>query len=161
MNIPDNFNTPTKEFVQAFTKFCLLYAKFGAKEINAYLDSIPVMIGKTDGKNLGTYIINKVVQAFEEEDKPFTKYELLTSKERRQEITEARMLVCVFIHNYVKLDNGKISAMFCKTRHFTKRALSDFSKLDETIPAHRKLLAKYHKIDTLVRAYVNFKPKSK
>ena len=87
MNIPDNFNTQTKEFVQAFTKFCLLYAKFGATEINSYLDSIPVMIGKTDGKHLGPYIINKVVQAYEESDKPFTKYELLTSKERGQEIT--------------------------------------------------------------------------
>ena len=161
MNIPDNFNTQTKEFVQAFTKFCLLYAKFGATEINSYLDSIPVMIGKTDGKHLGPYIINKVVQAYEESDKPFTKYELLTSKERGQEITEARMLVCVLVHNYVKLDNGKISAMFGRTRDFAKRALSQFLKLDKSIPAHRTLLAKYQKIDTLISAYVNFKPKSK
>lgn len=71
------------------------------------------------------------------------------------------MLLCVLVSKYVKLDNREISSMFNKSRDFAKRALSDFSKLDKTIPQHRKLLDKYKKIDTLVTAYVNFKPKSK
>ena len=161
MNIPNHFNSDTKEFVQVFTKFCLLYAKFGAKEINDYLDSIPMKMGKTDGKLLGPYIIGKITEAYEQAGTPFSSFELLNSKERRQEISEGRMLLCVLADKYIKLNNREISAMFNKSRHFAKRALSDFSKLDETIPSHRKLLEKYQKIDTLVNAYVNFKPKSK
>lgn len=161
MNIPNQFNMQTKEFVQVFTKFCLYLSKFGAKAMEDYLDSIPVKMGKTDGKHLGAYIINKIMQEYEHIEKPFTKYELYTSNERRQELSEARMLVCVFTHEYVKLDNVEISSMFNKSRDFAKRALSDFSKLDESIPAHRKLLEKHRRIDVLVSAYVNFKPKSK
>ncbi len=160
MNIPSNFNMQTKEFVQVFTKFCLLFAKFGAKEMNDYLDSIPVKMGKTDGRHTGAFIIHKVLMEYEQIEKPFSKFELYTSKERRQELAEARMLVCVFAHTYLKMDNGEISSMFNKSRDFAKRALSDFSKLDEAIPAHRKLIEKYKKIDTLISAYVNFKPKS-
>lgn len=161
MNIPDNFNMQTKEFVQVFTKFCLYLSKFGAKAMEDYLDSIPVKMGKTDGKYLGAYIINKIMQEYEQIEKPFTRYELLTSNERQPELLEARMLVCVFTHRYVKLNNSEISAMFNRTRDFAKRALSDFSKLDERIPPHRKLLEKYKRIDALVSAYANFKPKSK
>lgn len=161
MNIPNQFNMQTKEFVQVFTKFCLYLSKFGAKAMEDYLDSIPVKMGKTNGKYLGAYIINKILKEYEHIEKPFTRYELLTSNERRQELAEARMLVCVFTHVYVKLDNGEISSMFNKSRDFAKRALSDFSKLDESIPAHRKLLERYKRIDTLVSAYINFKPKSK
>lgn len=160
MNIPGNFNTHTKEFVQVFTKFCLLFAKFGAKKMNDYLDSIPVKMGKTNGRYTGAYIVNKVLQLYEDSDTPFSKYELYTSKERRQELAEARMLVCVFAHKYLEMDNGEISSMFNKSRDFAKRALSDFAKLDEAIPGHRKLLAKYKRVDTLINAYVNFKPKS-
>lgn len=161
MNIPSSFNAQTKEFTQVFTKFCLLFAKFGAKELNDYLDSIPVKMGKSNSRHTGAYIVNKVLQEYENIEKPFSKYELFTSKERRMELSEARMLICVLAHNYLQLDNGEISAMFNKSRDFAKRALSDFAKLDETIPAHRKLIAKYKKVDTLVNAYVNFKPKSK
>lgn len=150
----------TKEFVQVFTKFCLYLTKFGAKAMGDYLDSIPVKMGKTDGKHLGAYIIGKILQEYEKAGSPFTRYELFNSKERRQELAEARMLVCVLTHNYVKLDNREISSMFNKSRDFAKRALSDFAKLDEAIPAHRKFLDKYKRIDTLVRAYVDFKPKS-
>jgi hypothetical protein len=160
MNIPSNFNVQTKEFVQVFTKFCLYLSKFGTKAMDAYLDSIPVKMGKTDGKHLGAYIIGKVLESCEQSGTPFSRYELFNSKERRQELAEARMLLCVLAHKYVKLDNGEISSMFNKSRDFAKRALSDFSKLDEAIPAHRKLLAKHKKLDTLVNAYVNFTPKS-
>lgn len=161
MNIPKNFNAQTKEFAQVFTKFCLLFAKFGAKNMNDYLDSIPVRMGKTNGRHTGAYIVHKVLQEFEDPENGVSKYELYTSKERRQELTEARMLVCVFAHKYLDMDNTEISSMFNKSRDFAKRALSDFGKLNESIPAHRKLLAKYKKIDTLVNAYVNFTPKSK
>ena len=86
MNIPNNFNVETKEFVQVFTKFCLYFSKFGAKAMGDYLDSIPVKMGKMDGKHLGAYIVNKVLQQYENIEKPFSKYDLYNSKERRQEI---------------------------------------------------------------------------
>lgn len=160
MNIPSNFNMQTKEFVQVFTKFCLYLTKFGAKAMGDYLDSIPLKMGKMDGKHVGAYIINKVLQEYENTDKPVLKDDLYHSKERRQEISEARMLVCVLTSKYLKLDHRQVSAMFNKSRDFSKRFISDFSKLDESSPVDRKLLAKYKKIDTLVSAYVNFKPKS-
>lgn len=160
MKIPSNINMQTKEFVQVFTKFCLYLTKFGAKAMADYLDSIPVKMGKTNGKHLGAYIIGKILQEYERIDLPFTRYELFNSRERRQELAEARMLLCVFLSKYMSLDNREISSMFNKSRDFAKRALSEFSKLDETIPQHRKLLDKHKKIDTLVTAYVNFKPKS-
>ncbi len=160
MNIPSNFNVQTKEFVQVFTKFCLYLSKFGTQAMDAYLDSIPIKMGKTDGKHLGAYIIGKILQEYESTGTPFTRYELFNSKERRQELSEARMLLCVLTSKYVKLDNGEISSMFNKSRDFAKRALSEFAKLDEAIPTHRKLLGKYKKIDTLIKAYVDFKPKS-
>lgn len=160
MNIPSNFNMQTKEFVQAVTKFCLYLSKFGAKAMGDYLDSIPLRMTKADGKHLGAFIIGKICQEYENTSQPITRHDLFSSKERRQDLAEARMLLCVFAHQYVQLDNSEISAMFNKTRHFAKRALSDFEKLDESIPGHRKLIAKYRKIDTLIRAYVDFKPKS-
>lgn len=161
MNIPNQINMQTKEFVQVVTKFCLYLTKFGAKAMDDYLDSIPVKLGKTDGKHLGAYIIGKILEECERSGTPFTRYELFNSKERRQDLADARMLVCVFMRQYVNLDNREISSMFTKSRDFAKRAVADFSRLDESIPAHRKLLEKYRKIDTLVRAYVDFKPKSK
>lgn len=161
MNIPNQFNMQTKEFVQIFTKFCLYLTKFGAKAMDSYLDSIPVKLGKTDGKHVGAYIIGKILQEYERSGTPFTRYELFNSKERRQELSEARILVCVLTRQYVNLDNREISSMFNKTRDFAKRSLSDFAKLDEAIPAHRKLLERYNRIDTLVKAYVDFKPKWK
>jgi hypothetical protein len=160
MNIPSNFNVQTKEFVQVFTKFCLYLSKFGTKAMEEYLDSIPVKMGKTDGKHLGAYIIGKILQEYEQTGTPFSRYDLFNSKERRQEISEARMLLCVLVHKYLNLEHREISSMFNKSRDFSKRALSEFGKLDNNIPTHRKLLAKYTKIDTLVNAYVNFKPKS-
>ena len=161
MNIPHNFNMSTKEFVQVVTKFCLYLTKFGPKEMSDYLDSIPVKMGKMDGKHVGAYIVNKVLQEYESTDRPISKLDLYSSKERRQEIAEARMLVCVLTSKYLKLDHREVSAMFNKSRDFAKRFISDFSKLNEASPVDRKILAKYKKIDTLVSAYVNFKPKSK
>lgn len=161
MNIPQNFNAQTKEFAQVFTKFCLLFAKFGAKAMGDYLDSIPVKMGKVDGKHLGAYIVNKVLEQYESSEKPVSKYELYNSKERRQELWEARMLVCVFTHQYLQLNHGEVSAIFNKDRDFAKRHLLHFSKLDESSPVDRKILAKYKKVDTLISAYVNFTPKSK
>lgn len=160
MNIPNNFNMSTKEFVQVVTKFCLYLTKFGPKEMSDYLDSIPVKMGKMDGKHVGAYIINKVLQEYENTDKPISKLDFYSSKERRQEIAEARMLACVLTHKYLKLDHREISAMFSKSRDFSKRFISEFSKLEETSPIDRKLLIKFKKIDTLVQAYINFKPKS-
>jgi hypothetical protein len=160
MNIPNEITIPTKEFVQIFTKFCLYLTKYGAKAMEDYLDSIPLRMAKSDGKHLGAYIINTTCQEFEIDGHPLIRHELFSTKERRSEYAEARMLLCVLTNKYVKLDNSQISAMFNKTRHFAKRAISDFEKLDESIPSHRKLIAKYKKIDALISAYVDFKPKS-
>lgn len=160
MNIPSNFNVQTKEFVQVFTKFCLYLSKFGTKAMEEYLDSIPIKMGKTDGKHLGAYIINKILEEYEHAETPFSRYELFNSNERRQEISDARIILCVLAQKYLNLKDGEISSMFNKSRHFSKRSHAMFKALDESIPADRKLLAKYKKIDTLVNAYVNFKPKS-
>lgn len=161
MKIPEEFNMQTKEFVQVCAKFCLYLSKFGAKAMGDYLDSIPLRMAKVDGKHLGAFIINKICKEYENIGMPIGKYDLFTSNERRVELAEARMLLCVLTHKYIQLDNSEISAMFNKSRHFAKRALSDFEKLDETIPTHRKLLAKYKKIDALIQVYCDFTPKSK
>ena len=87
MNIPNNFNVQTKEFVQVFTKFCLYLSKFGTKAMEEYLDSIPIKMGKTDGKHLGAYIIGKILQEYENSGALFSRYELFNSKERRQELS--------------------------------------------------------------------------
>lgn len=160
MNIPTEIVMPTKEFVQIFTKFCLYLTKYGAKAMEDYLDSIPLRMTKSDGKHLGAFIINKICQEFEVDGYPINRHDLFASKDRRSEFAEARMLLCVLTNKYVKLDNSQISAMFSKTRHFAKRAISDFEKLDEAIPSHRKLIVKYQKIDALICAYVDFKPKN-
>jgi hypothetical protein len=159
MNMPTEIIMPTKDFVQIFTKFCLYLTKYGASAMEDYLDSIPLRMTKSDGKHLGAYIINKTCQAFEIDGYPMNKYALFTSKERKFELAEARMLLCVLTHKYVKLDNSEISAMFNKTRHFAKRALSDFEKLDQNIPSHKKLILKFQKIDMLVSEYIHFVPK--
>lgn len=160
MKMPEHIQMGTREFVQVFTKFCLYITKYGAKEMECYLDSIPLRMAKADGKHLGAYIVNKICQEFEIGGHPMTREDLFASTKRCEELANARMLLCVLTHKYVKLDNKEISAMFNKSRHFAKRALADFSELDENIPAQRKLLAKYRKLDGLVNAYVEFKPKT-
>lgn len=161
MNIPDHIKIPTKEFVQIFTKFSLYLTKYGYQAMNDYLDSIPLKLVKVDGKRLGPYIISKVCKEFSIGGYEMSREDLFFSSERKQELADARMILCVLVHKYVKLNNIEISGMFNKSRHFAKRALSDFEKLDENIPGHRKLITKFKKIDALVSAYVDFVPKSK
>lgn len=161
MNIPQEINMQTKEFVQVFTKFCLYLTKYGARAMEDYLDSVPLKMAKANGKHLGAYLINKICQEFESDNTPVTKFDLFESKSRRPEIAEARMLLCVFTEKYLHLSNAEISLMFNRSRHFAKHAIRKFGELDEHIPDHRKLLTKFKKLDALVSAYVNFKPKSK
>lgn len=160
MKVPSEINMGTKNFVQVFTKFCLYLSQFGPKAMEDYLDNLPLKMCETEGKHVRAYIANKVCQEYQESGQLISKYDLFNSTERRQDIAEARMLYCVLEHKYLQLSNVQIAREFNKSRHFTKRALIDFRELDESIPTHRKAIAKFKKLDALVHAYCNFKPKS-
>lgn len=159
MKIPQQIIVSTKEYVQIQTKLNLYIAKFGCKAVDAYLDSIPLRLTKVDGKHLGAYIIGKICQEYQEHK--ITRYDLFESNVRNEILAEARMLLCVLVDKYIHLQRTEISSMFSKSRHFAKRAITDFNKLDSNISAHRKLLLRFEKLDTLVSAYVEFKPKTK
>lgn len=159
MNIPNQIVVQTKSYLQIVTKLNLYIAKFGCEAVESYLDSIPLKMTKADGKHIGAYIVNKICEEFRNEG--ITRYDLYESNERSDALLDARLLLCVLVNRYTNLPNTEISRMFNRSRHTAKRALTDFKKLDENIPQHRKLLERFARLDTLISAYMNFKPKSK
>jgi len=156
MKIPQQIIITTKEYIQIQTKLNLYIAKFGCKAVEMYLDTIPLRMRKRDGKNLGAYIISKVCQEY-----GITRYELFESSARNT-TTEARQLLCVFAEKYLGLTKTEISALFNRSRHFAKRLISDFQKKEkEQHPLDKPFFDRYTKLDTLIRAYLDFKPKLK
>lgn len=156
MKMPKQFMITTKDYIQIQTKLNLYIAKFGCKSVEAYLDMIPLRWRKQDGKNIGAYIVNKVCQEYQ-----ITKFELFESN-GRQELTEARQVLCSLAFNYIEISQGELSAQFNKSRHFSKRAVSKMNKtLKENHPIDKELIRRYKKLDALVSAYKGFQPKSK
>lgn len=156
MKIPQQIIVTTKEYIQIQTKLNLYIAKFGCKAVEMYLDTIPLRMRKRDGKNLGAYIISKICQEY-----GITRYELFESSQRNT-TTEARQMLCVLAENHLGLTKTEVSALFNRSRHFAKRLITDFlNKQKENHPLDKPLLDKYSKLDTLIRAYVDFKPKLK
>ncbi|ASS50161.1 MAG: hypothetical protein A3D31_11375 [Candidatus Fluviicola riflensis] len=153
MKIPNQIVIVTKEYVQIQTKLNLYIAKYGCKAVDSYLDSIPLRMTKVDGKHLGAYIIGKICQEY-----GITRYDLFESSGRQDNLAEARLFICVLAERYVKLQKTEMSKMFNKSRHFAKRLLHDFNLLDENHVGDKKILARFHRLDALIKAYIDFKP---
>lgn len=156
MNVPHNLNIPAKDWVNIQAKIIWNINKYGAKAVEKFLDSIPLQMRTSEGKLLGAYIENKVREEFR-----ITHYELYESNER-QNVTEARQVLCVLIEKYMQIDKTEISLMFNKSRHFAKRLILPFKqKLKENHAFDRKLIERYKRLDGLIGAYVAFKPNTK
>lgn len=156
MKIPQQIVITTKEYIQIQTKLNLYIAKYGCKVVEMYLDTIPIKMQKKDGKFLGAFIAGKVCKEFQ-----ITNYQLFESTERHK-ITQARQLLCVLVEKYLQLSRVEIAAMFNRSRHFSKRMLTDFyERLRENHPLDQPFLERYHKLDMLIKAYVDFTPKNR
>ena len=160
MHIPQNFQMPTKDFVQVMTKFCLYLSKYGAKAMEEHLDTVPLRLAKVEGKNLGAFLVSKVLEEFQGGEEPLTRFNLFHSKNRNTELLDARMLTCVLASKFLGFDHSEIGGMFNKTRHFTKKALRDFQHLDPNLHHHKELIEKYNRIAKLILAYIDFVPKT-
>ncbi len=153
MKIPTHITISTKEYVKIQTKLTLYIAQFGCQIVEMYLDTIPLRMFKKEGKHLGAYIESKVCEEYK-----VTRYELLESSSR-QNISEARQVLCVLCEKHLNLSKTEISILFHKSRHFAKRMISNFNdKLKENHPFDKNLIERYRRLDSLIGAYVDFKP---
>lgn len=155
MKVPKNIVVQTKEWVQIMTKVSLYVSVYGCETVNYILDTVPLRRSKRHGRNAGAYIINKVCQEYK-----ITQYDLFESTARR-ELTEARQLLCVLIEKHLGFSKTEISSHFNRSRHFAKRMIHQFNKkLEENHPIDKKVIDRYKKLDRLVTAYMEFKPKN-
>lgn len=151
--VPDKIVVSTKALIQVHTKVNLYVALYGVEAIEMYLDAIQLRMSKRDGKHVGGYIVSKVCQEYQ-----ITRYDLFESAGRKH-ITEARQLLCVFAHKYLMQNHEEISSQFHRSRHFAKRMIGNFNdKLEENHPFDKQLIERYHKLDSLISAYMDFKP---
>ena len=153
IKVPNQFTVETRGYINIQTKLNLYIAKYGCTLVESYLDCIPLRMMKRDGKLLGAYIENKICQEFK-----ITRYELMEST-GRQNITEARQLLCLFSEKYLEMSKTDLSYLFHKSRHFGKRMVGALEqKLKENHSFDKKLIERFRYLDALFSAYVDFKP---
>lgn len=153
MNIPQSITVVTKEYVEIMTKLNLYIAKYGCSWVHNYINNIPLRHRKVEGKNAGAYIVAKVCQEYK-----VTEYDLFNSK--RQDLMEAKQMLCVLVHRHLKLSNREIATYFKRTRHFVDRSIKTIEmKQKDNLPFDKKTLARFRKLDSLVGAYLAFVPK--
>ncbi len=154
MNTSNHIIIPGRDFVNIQAKLIFLLQKYGYKAVDKYLEAFPLKLHKMQGRYLGAYIENKVLEEFK-----LTRYELFESKERQNNLFDARLVICTLLEKHLKLHHHEISAHFNKSRHLAKRLTNIFKKkLAENHVFDSKLIAKYNKLDALIGAYVDFKP---
>ena len=155
MKVPENIIITTKEYIQIQTQLTLFISVYGCKAVKQFLNTIPLKRIKKDGRNAGGYIVNKVCQEYN-----ITQYDLFESV-GRQELTEARQVLCVLIEKHLKFNKIQISLYFNRSRHFAKRMIGRFQKtLADNHELDAEVLKKYRKLDRLITAYMAFKPKN-
>ena len=153
MNIPQSITVSTKEYVEIMTKLNLYIAKYGCDWVHNYINNIPLRYRKVEGKNAGAYIVAKVCQEYK-----VTEYDLFNSK--KQELTEAKQILCVLTYRHLKLTSREIATYFHRTRHFVDRSIKTMeTKMNDNLPFDKKVLARFRKLDALVGAYLAFVPK--
>lgn len=156
MNVPSNFSVETREVIEIHTMLQLYLAQYGSKAVRDYMKGVPLKIQKKNGKHLGHYIEAKVCEEFS-----ITPYELYESN-KRNEVSEARQILCVLCEKHLDMSKTDISEMFHRSRHLAKRLINDFYKKQSTFDqGNSKLLSRYKKLDSLITAYVEFTPSKK
>lgn len=155
MKVPKNIVIETKDYVQIMTQVNLFIAIYGCEAVSQYLNTIPLHKSKKNGRNAGAYILNKVCQEYK-----LTQYDLFESNERL-EMTEARQLLCVLMSKHLVFTRTQISTYFNRSRHFAKRMIGKFeATLAENHTLDQEVIKKYQKLDRLITAYMEFKPKT-
>jgi len=156
MNVPSKIILQTKGFAENIALVTFYQAQYGPDAINQYLKKFPMRLGKTHGRYASAYIISKVCQEYQ-----IAQYDLFESS-GRLELTEARQLLCVLIEKHVSIKQDQISSYFNRSRHFAKRMIGSFKEiLKENHPIDKKKIDRYKKLDSLIEAYMAFKPLTK
>lgn len=154
MKIPEKFLLHTRQYVQIQTKLNLYIAKYGCKAVESYLDTLPLQVRKKDSKNLGGYIVNMVAKEYQ-----VPRYELFEASSYHG-LTEARQMLCVLSEKYLGIGRTELSTIFHRSRHFAKRLITEFqAKQKENHPLDKPMLDRYTRLDSLIAAYMDFKPK--
>lgn len=154
MKIPKDITVGTKEYVEIITSLHLYIAKYGCDWVHNYLKNIPLRYQKVNGRNAGAYIVAKICQEYR-----ITRFDLFNSN-GRNELTEARQILCVLTSKHLGYNQTEIASYFDRTKHFANRSIKTINKkLKENHPFDKKMIARYKKLDTLISSYMIFKPK--
>lgn len=154
MKIPKDITLGTKEYVEIITSLHLYIAKYGCHWVHNYLKNIPLRYKKVNGRNAGAYIVAKICHEYK-----VTRFELFNSNERN-ELTEARQMLCVLTSKHLGFSQVEIASYFDKTKHFANRSIKTINKkIAENHPFDKSMITRYKKLDTLISSYMTFKPK--
>lgn len=156
MNIPKAITIGTKEYVEIMTKLHLYIARYGCTWVHNYLNYIPLRYTKVKNRNAGAYIINKICHEYK-----ITSFDLFNSSERN-ELTEARQLLCALVSKHLGFTQKEIASYFDKTKYFAHRSIKTINeKVRENHPFDKVVVGRYQKLDSLITAYMGFQPKNK
>lgn len=154
MRIPKNITIGTKEYVEIMTMLHLYISKYGCTWVHNYVKNIPLRHRKVNGRNAGAYIVAKVCQEYK-----ITQFDLFHSNSRN-EMTEARQMLCILAAKHLGFSQVEIAGFFDKTKHFAYRSIKAMNKrIKDNHPFDKRTLARYRKLDSLIAAYMAFQPK--
>lgn len=156
MKPPIKFLINTPEFIKLQSLFILMVATYGCDNVKALLEFYRAKAFKKDDRHAGAFLIAKICEEYQ-----ITEYEFQSS-DKRGEVVEARHIFCILSEVHLGMTKEMASAVFGKSKHFGKRAFKDTYKRIKypSLKSDIRLKERFERIETRLRAYLAFQPKT-